>query len=425
MKAVVLAFLFCLAASAQIVSGRVSDDKGKPVAGANVFIDQTYDGATTAPDGTFSFETSESGSRILVISALTFDTQQIAVNLPVENPLSIILVRSANAIDEIVVSAGMMETGDKARVSVLKPLDIVSTAGSAGDIIAALQTLPGTSAVGEDGRLFVRGGEADETQTFVDGIRVSQPYGPSTNNIPTRGRFSPFLFSGMAFSTGGYSAEYGQALSSVLLLNTIDEPTQEQTDIALMTLGLGIGQTKKWEKSSVSCNINYIDLSVYQAAIKQNVDWNKPVQSLGGETVYRYKLADGLFKFYAAFDATRFDLNQTDINLGKIRVDMENRNFYLNTSYDGTFGNAWRINGGMGYGLGQNRIGLGDAKIENDENALHAKIKLQKKFSQNFRLNFGGEYYLTDFYETYRDAESRFASDYLQQIGAIYAESEF
>src|SRR5690606_10884841 len=291
MKAVVLAFLFCLAASAQIVSGRVSDDKGKPVAGANVFIDQTYDGATTAPDGTFSFETSESGSRILVISALTFDTQQIAVNLPVENPLSIILVRSANAIDEIVVSAGMMETGDKARVSVLKPLDIVSTAGSAGDIIAALQTLPGTSAVGEDGRLFVRGGEADETQTFVDGIRVSQPYGPSTNNIPTRGRFSTFLFSGMAFSTGGYSAEYGQALSIVLLLNTIDEPTQEQTDIVLMTLGLGIGQTKKWEKSSVSYNINYIDLSVYQAAVKQNVDWNRPYQSLGGETIYRYKLA--------------------------------------------------------------------------------------------------------------------------------------
>src|SRR5690606_4049995 len=120
--------------------------------------------------------------------------------------------------------------------------------------------------------------------------------------------------------------------------------------------------------------------------------WNRPYQSLGGETIYRYKLADGLFKFYAAFDATRFELNQTDINLGKIRVDMENRNFYLNTSYDGTFGNAWRISGGFGYGLGHNRIGLADAKVENDENALHAKVKLQKKFSQTFRLNFGGEY---------------------------------
>ena len=80
------------------------------------------------------------------------------------------------------------------------------------DIIAALQTLPGTQTVGESGRLFVRGGESDETQTFVDGIRVAQPYGATTQNIPTRGRFSPFLFSGISFSTGGYSAEYSEAL---------------------------------------------------------------------------------------------------------------------------------------------------------------------------------------------------------------------
>jgi hypothetical protein len=49
---------------------------------------------------------------------------------------------------------------------------------------AALQTLPGTQTVGEDGRLFVRGGEANETQTFVDGS-VAQPYGATTNNLPT------------------------------------------------------------------------------------------------------------------------------------------------------------------------------------------------------------------------------------------------
>src|SRR5690606_19575692 len=123
----------------------------------------------------------------------------------------------------------------------LKPLDIVTTAGSAGNIVAALQTLPGTQTVGEDGRLFVRGGEANETQTYVDGIRVAQPYGATTNNLPTRGRFSPFLFKGITFSTGGYSAEFGEALSSVLLLNTIEEPEQEQTDIALMTVGVGLG----------------------------------------------------------------------------------------------------------------------------------------------------------------------------------------
>jgi len=144
------------------------------------------------------------------------------------NLKTIKLKESVNTLDAVVITAGTFDAGEKARVSVLKPLDIVTTAGSNANIVAALQTLPGTQTVGEDGRLFVRGGEADETQTFVDGIRVAQPYGSTTQNLPTRGRFSPFLFSGMSFSTGGYSAEYGEALSSVLLLNTKEEETQEK-----------------------------------------------------------------------------------------------------------------------------------------------------------------------------------------------------
>ena len=222
---------------------------------------------------------------------------------------------SVNTLDAVVVTAGTMETGEKARVSVLKPLDIVTTAGSAGNIISALQTLPGTQSVGEDGRLFVRGGEADETQTFVDGIRVAQPYGATTANVPTRGRFSPFLFSGMSFSTGGYSAEYGEALSSVLLLNTQDEASEEKTDISLMTVGLGLANTQKWGNNSLSFNTAYINLEPYQKVFPQRADWNKPFQSLSGEAVYRHSFTSGMFKLYAAFEASQFDINSETINI--------------------------------------------------------------------------------------------------------------
>jgi len=154
------------------------------------------------------------------------------------------LYQDMNTIDTVVISAGTIKAGDTSKVTALKPLDIVTTAGSSGDIVAALETMPGVNAVGESGKLFVRGGEAGETQTYVDGIRVAQPYGASPNNIPTRGRFSPFLFKGITFSTGGYSAEFGDALSSVLLLNTVDEPAQNQTDISIMTVGVGVGKSK-------------------------------------------------------------------------------------------------------------------------------------------------------------------------------------
>lgn len=238
-------FLF----SQSTISGKVVNQKGKPIASANVFIEGAYDGATTDEAGDFSFTTDVEGNQTLVVSFLIYETSKTQIDVANFQVQTIKIKESMNALDAVIISAGTMESGEKARVSVLKPLDIVTTAGSAGNIIVALQTLPGTQSVGEDGRLFVRGGEANETQTFVDGIRVAQPYGATTNNLPTRGRFSPFLFSGIAFSTGGYSAEYGEALSSILLLNTEDNPDQNKTDISLMTVGLGLGNTQSGKRA--------------------------------------------------------------------------------------------------------------------------------------------------------------------------------
>jgi hypothetical protein len=417
-------FLFLLVAffsnAQQIISGTVVDEKNMPISGANIFVDGTYDGATSDEKGNFSFTTTVAGNQLLIVSSLTFETLKTPIDTNDCKDKTFKLKESVNTLDAVVITAGSFSAGEKSRVSVLKPLDIVTTAGSAGNIIAALQTLPGTQNVGEDGRLFVRGGEADETQTFVDGIRVAQPYGATTNNLPTRGRFSPFLFSGISFSTGGYSAEYGEALSSVLLLNTQDEPDQNKTDISLMTVGLGLSNTQKWKKSSLSINTAYIDLAPYQVAIPQNVDWNKAFQSLSGEAVYRYNFNNGIFKAYAAFDASRFDLNQEDINQPeKVRVNLKNNNFYLNSSYKGNFGSNWQIFTGLSYGYGQNLIAIDANDINNVEHASHLKIKLTKKLSDRIKLNFGSDYFITKFDE---DFNTTFKSGYDANIAAVFSE---
>lgn len=422
----ILFFLFLLGYSQTTISGKVVDEKGKPVAGANVFIEGTYEGASSNETGNFSFATATSGNQTLVVSFLIYETSKTIIDVATFQNKIIKLRESVTSLDAVVITAGTLEAGDKARVSVLKPLDIVTTAGSAGNIIAALQTLPGTQTVGEDGRLFVRGGEANETQTFVDGIRVAQPYGATTNNLPTRGRFSPFLFSGMSFSTGGYSAEYGEALSSVLLLNTQDDPDQNKTEISLMTVGLGIGNTQKWKKSSLSVNANYLNLAPYQALIPQNVDWNSPFQSLSGETVYRYNFNNGILKVYAAFDSSKFDINQESINSAeKIRVDLNNNNFYLNSSYKGVFGNKWQITSGLSYGYSNNNINIDSDKVSNDENAAHLKLKLRKSFSERVKLSFGADYFVTQFNEDFNEnSGSVFTNGYDANIAAVYTEAD-
>lgn len=409
------------------ISGKVTDVKGLPLQGANVYLEGTYDGAVTDVNGNFVINTTVKGVQILKVSLLAFENLQQSVVIEEFKTRTFVLKESVNTLDDVVINAGMLHAGDKQGVSVLKPLDIVTTAGSAGDIVSALLTLPGTQTVGENGRLFVRGGESDETQTFVDGLRVAQPYGAATNNIPTRGRFSPFLFSGISFSTGGYSAEYGEALSSVLLLNTIDLPPQEQTDISLMTVGLGLSNTQKWNKSSLSINTAYIDLAPYQVAVPQAVDWNKPFQSLSGEAVYRYQFNTGLLKIYTAFEASRFDLNQENINsAAKDRVNLSNNNLYFNAVYKGFLINNWQLVSGVSYGLAQNKIDLNQDFLNNTENALHVKMKVFNKFSNRIKLSLGADYFLTQFDENFTPfSQSSFNSGYNAGISATFSEVDY
>ncbi len=234
-----------------IISGKVTDSKNNPIIGANVYLDGTYDGSSSNDKGEFSFKTDEKGTQTLVVSFVSFEPFVKIEDVSKLKNLVVKLRDDINSLDAVTINAGTFRAGEKAKVTVLKPLDIVTTASAVGDVLGALQTLPGTSAAAEDGRLFVRGGDAEETQIFIDGIRVFTPYSPSPNNAPTRGRYSPFLFKGITFSTGGYSAEYGQALSGVLDLTTTDKPDQEKTDISLMTVGVGVGNVFVYEKLRV------------------------------------------------------------------------------------------------------------------------------------------------------------------------------
>jgi hypothetical protein len=429
MKQIIISLLLfsCVSMWAQLeIKGRVVDVKGEAIVGVNVYIDGTYDGTVTDENGNFIFSTTAEGEQTLIASFLSFESFKKTGNVGTLTNLNIRLKESVNSLDAVVITAGTFEAGEKARISVLKPLDIVTTAGAAGDIIGALTTLPGTQTVGEDGRLFVRGGEANETQTFVDGVRVPQPYSPTANNTPTRSRFSPFLFNGVSFSTGGYSAEYGEALSSVLSLNTIAEPTQDQTDISLMTVGLGLGKTKKWEKQSLTFNLNYINLGPYQKLVPQKLDWNKPVQSSGGEMVYRYQFKKGLLRAYGAFDVSNLDINQENIDRGgKSRFALRNGNTYGNISYKGSLAKDWFILSGVSYGVGTNRIAIDNDKVNNTENAMHWKVKLTRSISDRVSIYGGLDYFYTDFDEKFIEASGQeFPLGFANHLGAAYVESD-
>ncbi|EAR01705.1 TonB-dependent receptor [Maribacter sp. HTCC2170] len=410
------------------VSGTVTDSKNNPVIGANVYLEGTYDGSSTDDNGNFEFETMESGSQTLIVSAITYETHYEMGDVSYFKDLKIKMIEAINHLSGVTLTAGSFEAGDNSKVSVLKPLDIVTTAGAAGDFVGALQTLPGTSTVSEDGRLFVRGGAAGETQVFIDGLRVFQPFSATANNIPTRGRFSPFLFKGITFSTGGYSAEYGQALSSVLLLNTTDEPEQEKTDISVMSVGGGVGHTEIWGDESLSINTSYINLAPYEKLVPstQGTKWNRPYESISGEAVFRSKGEKNIFKLYTGFNHSNLDISQEDINYEDfVRFKLKNNNLYFNSSYKHYLENDWTLSTGASISMDKNKIEIISDDIETKEIGAHLKLKLRKNFSNRFQLNFGGEYFNMNYDDLFTTQNgSSFESKFNDDLFAVFSEAD-
>ena len=322
------------------LTGTVRDAAGQPLPGVNVFLKTTFDGSSTDSLGRFSFSTDHAAGILpLVISFIGYVPQELPVTLG-EGPIALpaIKLKATRAqLGDVVVTAGAFEASDDKRSAALKPLDIVTTAGALGDIAGALNALPGTTRVGEEGKLFVRGGAASETRTYLDGLPVQNPYGGAVPSVPARGRFSPFLFKGTVFSTGGYSAEYGQALSAVVALNTTDLAPETQTGISIMSVGGSLSRTRRWARTSLAVTADYTNLAPYFGLVPQRFGWEKAPQSHGGSLSLRHRTGQwGMLKVYGTFSQQRLALRQPDASpefANGRPISLANDNAYLNATF--------------------------------------------------------------------------------------------
>jgi hypothetical protein len=146
MKQFIIIFLlsFVQYGTSQVtISGKVVDINNQPIQGANVYLDGTYDGDTTNDNGDFLFLTEEEGKQVLIVSFLSFETKTIYEDVSKLSNLQIKLREDVESLDAVVLNAGTFEANDNSKVSVLKPLDVVTTASALGDFVGALQNASG------------------------------------------------------------------------------------------------------------------------------------------------------------------------------------------------------------------------------------------------------------------------------------------
>ena len=414
--------------SAQTISGMVLDEAGAPMPGCNVYLEGTFFGTSTNDKGEFSFTTEPADSAEFVVEFIGYQDFRKHISIQKDITLSVTLIEAFDKLNAVTVSAGSYGTGDNDKAAVLNSLDVVTTAGALADVSAALQTLPGTSKNGESGRLFVHGGSADETGTYIDGILVHQPYTSSAPNMAVRGRFNPFMFSGTAFSTGGYSAEYGQAMSSVLVMNTNELQDEEALNFGIMTIGADVAGTKKWKNGAITASANYMNLQPYMNLIPQNYGWKSAPEAYGGAISFRQKTAkNGLLKIYATADESNLVQEQTLIGVPDLTqtVGVKNKNRFVNTNWKAQVSEKWIVKLGGSFTYNTDNYGVGAVQLRDKLVGSHVKGIAIHEVNKKFHLRFGTEFF-------YKSFEKRFSVtdgadsvlSYTDEKPAAFAEAE-
>ena len=431
------------------VSGMVKDNKGKPVSGASITLKDTYDGAVSDSTGKYSFQTTEKGQFILVVSAIGYKGIEQPLNLAggsMDVPL--VLKEEINEMKAVVITAGSFEASDRKRAAVvLDPIDIVTTASANGDVTQALKTLPGAQQVGESEGLFVRGGTAAETNIFIDGTLVNKFFFSSGPNIAGYGRFSPFLFKGTVFSTGGYSALYGQALSSAVILESIDLPEQTSASLGISMLSLSAGFQHLNQKKTASWGFSgaYTNLGPAFAVLKQKQDYFQVPSIFNGEGNFRIKTSSsGMLKYYGTLSTNKLGFTTPSLDSAGYfdKFSLDNINIYHNLSWKERIGNYWKLAAGISYTNNRDEIAgamrdgggkdvtLGGLEFKNFRlkptgNYTNAKLVLERRLSGLSAIRFGSEYNHTNDRTVFTDNNNnRYQETLKETVTSLFAESD-
>lgn len=430
-----------------IISGKLKDNRGHPLPGASVSLKGSYDGTIVDSLGNFKFSTTEKGEQVLIASNVGYKSIEEKIVIGTTPIVKIIsLKEELNELKAVTVISGSFAAGDTKRAAtVLNSIDVATVGGGNADITNAVKTLPGAQQVGEQEGLFVRGGAGYETKQFIDGTMVNNPYFTSVPDIATRGRFSPFLFKGTVFSTGGYSALYGQALSSALILESIDLPERSAANFSISPIltGAGFQQLSNDKKSSWGLNYNYVNLIAYFNLVKQTPDYFQMPIFHNSDANFRVRTKKGgMIKYYTTLDKSNLGLRREDIDSSELKdaFGLKNINWYNNLSWKENLGKGWKINLGLGYSTNKDNISqelqnqqnqkqtLSDSgwsagknfTLNNRADLSQIKVVLDKRLFGISTIRFGGEY----MYGFNRSIFNGYTSKLIENFSSIFAEAD-
>jgi elongation factor P hydroxylase len=409
------------------IRGKILDETKHPVANASVFIENSLDGCTSDSLGVFNLISTQQGVIIVTASAMGYENGFLITTLTKDTSGLLIYLRTVyHGLDEVTINAGSFAMSDNSK-TILKPMDIMTTAGANADIVKVIETLPGAQQNGVSTGLFVRGGDASETSILIDKMVVQNAFFSNLPGVSQSSRFSPFQFKGIAFSSGGYSARFGQALSSVLELATPDLPEKNRISLGTNMTGFFGSGTKIWNKSSLEFSGGYNNTAIFYGLAKTNIQYYLPPN--GYSVAMRYVVqprAGELWKISVRYSQYAAGVKTPDPFLygDTSNFDIKNYSFYSNTSFEKKYSNKWLISTSASYSYNRDQIRWSDTLLGtipsfNIDYRLQVRSEVKKYLTERLSLLTGIEvqhYGYTEIFDTLN-------GNFTETISAVYFEN--
>lgn len=208
------------------IRGFVYDkETGEPMMLTNVVLENTLIGTTTDVNGYFVLSKIKTGDYNIKVTLLGYETYIAPIKIEKNKVLAlkIDLSPSATELQTVEIQGKQEVARTESQVSIekitSKDIQQMPSIGGQADLAQYIQVLPGVVFSGDQGgQLYIRGGSAIHNKVLLDGMVVYNPF----HSIGLFSVFETDIIRNADIYTGGFSAQYGGRISSVMDITTKD-----------------------------------------------------------------------------------------------------------------------------------------------------------------------------------------------------------
>lgn len=217
--ALMLTAFFSINVNAQqsgFVSGSVVDGNGRGLTGVNVSVLGSPGGTATGDDGAFLYEVPAGEEIEIAFSFIGYQLKRIPLVVSAGDTvkMNVTLEKSSTSLPAVEVRDRQREVANFIK---LDPRSVEQIPNVSGNFEAVLKTFPGVVSNNElSSQYSVRGGNYDENLVYVNDIEIYRPYLIRSGQQEGLSFINPDMVEEVNFSAGGFAAEYGDKMSSVL-----------------------------------------------------------------------------------------------------------------------------------------------------------------------------------------------------------------